>query len=30
MENERARDIAQQIDIFDIRGTVDFRPFWSN
>jgi CRISPR/Cas system-associated exonuclease Cas4 (RecB family) len=27
MENERARDIAQQIDIFDIRGTVDFRPF---
>ena len=26
-ENERARDIAQQIDIFDIRGTVDFRPF---
>lgn len=27
MENERARDIAQQTDIFDIRGTVDFRPF---
>ncbi len=27
MENERARDLAQQIDIFDIRGTVDFRPF---
>jgi hypothetical protein len=27
MENERARDITQQIDIFDIRGTVDFRPF---
>jgi len=30
MENERARHIAQQIDIFDIRGTVDFRPFSSN
>jgi hypothetical protein len=27
MENERALDIAQQIDILDIRGTVDFRPF---
>jgi CRISPR/Cas system-associated exonuclease Cas4 (RecB family) len=27
MENERARDIAQQTDIFDIRGTIDFRPF---
>ncbi len=27
MENERALDIAQQTDILDIRGTVDFRPF---
>jgi CRISPR/Cas system-associated exonuclease Cas4 (RecB family) len=27
MENERALDIAQQIDILDIRGTLDFRPF---
>jgi hypothetical protein len=26
-ENERALDIAQQTDILDIRGTVDFRPF---
>ena len=27
MENEKALDIAQQIDIFNIRGTLDFRPF---
>lgn len=27
IENEKARDIAQQSDIFDIRGTLDFRPF---
>jgi hypothetical protein len=27
IENEKARDIAQQIDILDIRGTVDFKPF---
>ena len=27
MENESALDIAQQTDILDIRGTVDFRPF---
>lgn len=27
MENEKAVDIAQQTDIFDIRGTLDFRPF---
>ena len=27
MENERALDIAEQTDILDIRGTVDFRPF---
>ncbi|HEY9399337.1 MAG TPA: hypothetical protein VIP29_05530 [Nitrososphaeraceae archaeon] len=27
MENEKARDIARQTDILDIRGTVDFRPF---
>ena len=27
MENENALSIAQQIDILDIRGTVDFRPF---
>ena len=27
MESERAVDIAQQTDILDIRGTVDFRPF---
>jgi hypothetical protein len=27
MENDRALDIAQQTDILDIRGTVDFRPF---
>jgi hypothetical protein len=27
MESEKALDIAQQTDIFDIRGTVDFRPF---
>lgn len=27
VENERALDIAQQTDILDIRGTVDFRPF---
>ena len=27
LENENALDIAQQIDILDIRGTVDFRPF---
>lgn len=27
LENEKALDIAQQIDILDIRGTVDFRPF---
>ena len=27
IENERALDIAQQIDILDIRGTVDFKPF---
>lgn len=27
MENERALNIAQQTDILDIRGTVDFRPF---
>jgi CRISPR/Cas system-associated exonuclease Cas4 (RecB family) len=26
-ESERALDIAQQTDILDIRGTVDFRPF---
>jgi hypothetical protein len=26
-ENEKARDIAQQMDILDIRGTVDFTPF---
>lgn len=27
MENEKALDIAQQTDIFNIRGTLDFRPF---
>ena len=27
IENERALAIAQQTDILDIRGTVDFRPF---
>lgn len=27
MENERALDIAQQTDILDIPGMVDFRPF---
>jgi len=27
MENEKASDIAQQTDIFNIRGTLDFRPF---
>ena len=27
IENEKAHDIAQQTDIFDIRGTLDFRPF---
>ncbi|MDW0293647.1 MAG: hypothetical protein QN718_06205 [Nitrososphaeraceae archaeon] len=27
MENEKALDIAQQIDIFNIRGILDFRPF---
>lgn len=26
-ENEKALDIAQQTDIFNIRGTLDFRPF---
>jgi CRISPR/Cas system-associated exonuclease Cas4 (RecB family) len=27
IENEKALNIAQQIDILDIRGTVDFKPF---
>jgi hypothetical protein len=27
MENQKALDIAQQTDILDIRGAVDFRPF---
>jgi hypothetical protein len=27
MENEKALDIAQQTDLFDIRGVVDFKPF---
>ena len=27
LENEKALDIAQQTDIFNIRGTLDFRPF---
>jgi len=27
MESEKALDIAQQIDLFDIRGVVDFKPF---
>ncbi len=27
MENEKALDIAQQTDIFNIRGTLDFRSF---
>jgi hypothetical protein len=27
IENEKALDIAQQIDLFDIRGVVDFKPF---
>ena len=27
IENEKALDIAQQTDIFNIRGTLDFRPF---
>ena len=27
IENEKALEIAQQTDIFDIRGTLDFRPF---
>ena len=27
LESERALDIAAQTDIFDIRGTVDFKPF---
>jgi hypothetical protein len=27
LENEKALDIAQQIDLFDIRGVVDFKPF---
>ena len=26
-ESEKALDIAQQIDLFDIRGVVDFKPF---
>ena len=27
IESEKALDIAQQIDLFDIRGVVDFKPF---
>jgi len=27
LESEKALDIAAQTDIFDIRGTVDFKPF---
>ena len=27
MENQKALDIAQQTDIFNIRGTLDFKPF---
>src|SRR5216117_144783 len=27
MEGEKARDFAQQIDLFDIRGVIDFKPF---
>ena len=27
IENEKALDIAQQTDLFDIRGVVDFKPF---
>jgi len=27
IEGERALDIAEQTDIFDIRGTLDFKPF---
>jgi hypothetical protein len=27
MENQKALDIAQQTDIFNIRGTIDFKPF---
>jgi len=27
IESERALDIAEQTDIFDIRGTIDFKPF---
>ena len=27
IEGERALDIAEQTDIFDIRGTIDFKPF---
>ena len=27
LENQKALDIAQQTDIFNIRGTLDFKPF---